>query len=206
MSDFRRRCHREEGLPGNCNVEHHLLVQMRGSVRSRELGVCTVSWATSPGLDLRTPSFHVASSEWLCGSLACECQGGLPGRWAPLWHGPALFPTPSSLAGLAHSGVPFSLLGLFSSLWGLFTRNVFLKALFPSQTVGARCPCCVSSPTKRPAWRRAGSPGPGGAMSPLFCADCLSPPATKRGAPALASRGAWRFWDPWVVRCSSKGQ
>lgn len=69
---------------------------------------------------------------------------------APLWAGSFQVPAPWQ-AWLLGSSLASRL--VFLSL-GLFTMNVcFLEALFPSQTVGARCLFCVSSPTKRPAWR-----------------------------------------------------
>lgn len=70
---------------------------------------------------------------------------------ALLWPGSTLFLSPGSLAGLAH-GFLFSLYTCFP-LFGLVYHVCFLETLFPSQTVGARCLFCVSSPTQRPASR-----------------------------------------------------
>lgn len=96
---------------------------------------------------------------------------------APLWPGSTLFLSPGSLAGLAH-GLLFSLYTCFP-LFGPVYHVCFLETLFPSQTVGARCLFCVSSPTQRPAWRLGCAPRPKEVMSPLFHPNSLYPWATK---------------------------
>lgn len=142
--------------------------------------------------------------QWLSGSQACECQCGLTGRCgaSPAWLGPL---SKSQLPGRPGSRVPFSLSTCFPLFGLVYHERVFLEALFPSQTVGARCSFCVSSPAKRPAWRRGRSPRDPEEQC-LLCSTLTAflPGPQRAGIPALDSRGGWRFWDPWVLRCSSK--
>ena len=117
--------------------------------------ICMVSWEQHGQNSNPGPDFHV-TSDWLrLLPWGVSAHVATLAVMVPPWPGSALLLSPSSLAGLAHSGVLLLASRLVFLSLGLFTRNMcFLEPLFASQTVEARRLVCVSSSTERAAWGR----------------------------------------------------